>query len=212
MDPDNQVPAPAVPALQQQLNAQSLADALRPFLTPAIAYNPPNVVSPQYRHQVDLNAEVINLLMSTAENRVDKAIDKLKERNALLSLAEGNPSVFKMAESMKNLEHFAKGTSDSSALLSAAMLASAFSEPPADKRKRPNSDRPFRARGVETGYSAPQSYPQAYPLFMQQQPFSHGFPRGGGSGLRGGTRFRASPPCYNCGESGHFMATCPNKR
>ena len=197
------------PPLDNHLHA--LADYLRPLLAPKPVYVPPKVTAPHYRHQVDINTEVINLLLGGNGDWKNEAIEKLKQRNTLLALAETNPTAFKLAESMKSLEHFGKGN-DSSALLSAAMLASAFADQPSEKRKRPNSDQPFRQRGVEAAYSAPPSYPQAFPSFMPQNAYSNGFSRGGSSGVRGGTRFRSSPPCFNCGESGHFMSSCPNKR
>lgn len=197
-------------AQQRELNAQQLAEALRPYLPVVTDYAPPVVQTPQYKHQVDVNSDVIRLLMGSTPDKVELAIKKLKERNSLLAIAESNPTAFKMAENLKSFQEIGKGADN--ALLSTAMMMSAMSQP-AEKRKRQAepSFQPFHSRGVEDAYSAPQPYPQATYFYPQQQ-FQRGYPGRGGSSSRGGQRFRSSPPCFHCGEPGHFMSNCPNKR
>ena len=197
---------------ERQQRAAMLAEQFKEFLSGTSLYTAPSVTSPQYRHQVELNAEVINLVLSKNPDRDQLIVTKLKERNTLLSVAELNPSVFKVTEQMKSIASLGKGH-EASAMLTAALVASTMTgQQPPEKRKRPNPDRPFRQRGVEAAYSTPPAYPQAFPAFAPQPSYYSGFPRAGGSGFRGGARQRSSPPCFNCGESGHFMSTCPNKR
>ncbi|KAF8381210.1 hypothetical protein PRIPAC_70352 [Pristionchus pacificus] len=200
--------------------SQEAMDHLLDLLSPRPTHVTPQLTRPGFSKQAEFNTLVLNKLEEARKDPsvLEAVIELIKERNSFLVLADKNPKLLDALDTAKAIEG-ASGTSPSP-ILQAMMIAQTLSQVQSqsnDRKRRalsPSSSagQPFRYRAPAFPQAAGALFPRLpslAPHFAQFGPSTGYGPASGHQGSMFPFTARNSSTCHQCGQSGHFRATCP---